>query len=199
MNEIILIEDRPGRQRQFLTDKQFGMLCEKSYLNMPQEEICRTLIDEINSNNTSSLLRYSLVMIHRSSLDRNGLKAIDDLCNVQKIDLILFSGGLSQLIYAREKYQSLSLNSKEFYNNHLISFLDKYSQEKTTSLLELVYQSNWKLELLMRYRLLKTKEMFEEDEFVQVILEEEIKLIEKITGISSDSINSEINKIITTL
>ena len=199
MNEIILIEDRPGRQRQFLTDKQFGMLCEKSYLNMPQEEICRTLIDEINSNNTSSLLRYSLVMIHRSSLDRNGLKAIDDLCNVQKIDLILFSGGLSQLIYAREKYQSLSLNSKEFYNNHLISFLDKYSQEKTTSLLELVYHSNWKLELLMRYRLLKTKEMFEEDEFVQVILEEEIKLIEKITGISSDSINSEINKIITTL
>lgn len=199
MNEIILIEDRPGRQRQFLTEKQFGMLCEKSYLNMPQEEICRTLIDEINSNNTSSLLKYSLVMIHRSSLDRNGLKAIDDLCNVQKIDLILFSGGLSQLIYAREKYQSLSLNSKEFYNNHLISFLDKYSQEKTTSLLELVYQSNWKLELLMRYRLLKTKEMFEEDEFVQVILEEEIKQIEKITGISSDSVNSEINKIITTI
>lgn len=199
MNEIILIEDRPGRQRQFLTEKQFGMLCEKPYLNMPQEEICRTLIDEINSNNTSSLLKYSLVMIHRSSLDRNGLKAIDDLCNVQKIDLILFSGGLSQLIYAREKYQSLSLNSKEFYNNHLISFLDKYSQEKTTSLLELVYQSNWKLELLMRCRLLKTKEMFEEDEFVQVILEEEIKQIEKITGISSDSVNSEINKIITTI
>ena len=199
MNEIILIEDRPGRQRQFLTEKQFGMLCEKSYLNMPLEEICRTLIDEINSNNTSSLLKYSLVMIHRSSLDRNGLKAIEDLCNVQKIDLILFSGGLSQLIYAREKYQSLSLNSKEFYNNHLISFLDKYSQEKTTSLLELVYQSNWKLELLMRYRLLKTKEMFEEDEFVQVILEEEIKQIEKITGISSDSVNSEINKIITTI
>ena len=199
MNEIILIEDRPGRQRQFLTEKQFGMLCEKSYLNMPQEEICRTLIDEINSNNTSSLLKYSLVMIHRSSLDRNGLKAIEDLCNVQKIDLILFSGGLSQLIYAREKYQSLSLNSKEFYNNHLISFLEKYSQEKTTSLLELVYQSNWKLELLMRYRLLKTKEMFEEDEFVQVILEEEIKQIEKITGISSDSVNSEINKIITTI
>src|SRR5690554_1740556 len=166
MNEIILIEDRPGRQRQFFTDKQIGMLCEKSFLKMPQEEICRTLIDEINSNNTSSLLRYSLVMIHRSSLDRNGLKAIDDLCNDQKTDLILFSGGLSQLIYAREKYQSLSLNSKEFYNNHLISFLDKYSQEKTTSLLELVYQSNWKLELLMRYRLLKTKEMFEADEFV---------------------------------
>lgn len=199
MNEIILIEDRPGRQKQFLTDKQFGILCEKSYLNMPQEEICKTLIDEINSNNTSSLLKYSLVMIHRSSLDRNGLKAIDDLCNVQKIDLILFSGGLSQLIYAREKYQSLSLNSKEFYHNHLISFLDKYSQEKTTSLLELVYQSNWKLELLMRYRILKTKEMFEEDEFVQVILEEEIKQIEKITGISSDSVNTEINKIITTI
>lgn len=199
MNEIILIEDRPGRQRQFLTEKQFAMLCEKSYLKMPQEEICRTLIDEINSNNISSLLKYSLVMIHRSSLDRNGLKAIEDLCNVQKIDLILFSGGLSQLIYAREKYQSLSLNSKQFYNNHLISFLDKYSQEKATSLLELVYQSNWKLELLMRYRLLKTKEMFEEDEFVQVILEEEIKQIEKITGISSDSVNSEINKIITTI
>lgn len=199
MNEIILIEDRPGRQRQFLTEKQFAMLCEKSYLKMPQEEICRTLIDEINSNNISSLLKYSLVMIHRSSLDRNGLKAIEDLCNVQKTDLILFSGGLSQLIYAREKYQSLSLNSKQFYNNHLISFLDKYSQEKATSLLELVYQSNWKLELLMRYRLLKTKEMFEEDEFVQVILEEEIKQIEKITGISSDSVNSEINKIITTI
>lgn len=199
MNEIILIEDRPGRQRQFLTDKQFGMLCEKSYLSMPQEEICRALIDEINSNNTSSLLRYSLVIIHRSSLARSGLKALDDLCKTQKIDLILFSGGLSQLTYVREKYQSLSLNSKEFYNNYLTNFLDKYSNEKTISLLELVYQSNWKLGLLLRHRLLKTKEMFEEDEFVQVILEEEMKQIEKITGISSDSVGSEINKIITSI
>lgn len=199
MNEIILIEDRPGRQKQFLDNEQFDMLCKKSYLNMPQEEICRALINEVNSNNTSSLLRFSLVMIHRSSLNRNGLKAIEDLCNVQKIDLILFSGGLSQLIYAKEKYQSLSLNSKEFYNNHLISFLDKYSQEETTSLLELVYQSNWKLELLMRYRLLNTKEMLEEDEIVKIILEEEMKQIEKITKISSDSVNSEINKIITSL
>jgi hypothetical protein len=74
-----------------------------------------------------------------------------------------------------------------------------YSQEKTTSLLELVYQSNWKLELLMRYRLLKTKEMFEEDQFVQVMLEEEINQIEKITGISSDSVDSEINKIISSI
>jgi len=199
MNEIILIEDRPGRQKQFLDNEQFDMLCKKSYLNMPQEEICRALINEVNSNNTSSLLRFSLVMIHRSSLNRNGLKAIEDLCNVQKMDLILFSGGLSQLIYAKEKYQSLSLNSKEFYNNHLISFLDKYSQEKTTSLLELVYQSNWKLELLMRYRLLNTKEMLEKDEIVKIILEEEMKQIEKITKISSDSVNSEINKIITSL
>lgn len=199
MNEIILIEDRPGRQKQFLDNEQFDMLCKKSYLNMPQEEICRALINEVNSNNTSSLLRFSLVMIHRSSLNRNGLKAIEDLCNVQKMDLILFSGGLSQLIYAKEKYQSLSLNSKEFYNNHLISFLDKYSQEETTSLLELVYQSNWKLELLMRYRLLNTKEMLEEDEIVKIILEEEMKQIEKITKISSDSVNSEINKIITSL
>jgi hypothetical protein len=199
MNEIILIEDRPGRQRQFLADKQFRMLSEKPYLNMPKEEICRKFIDEINSKNTESLLRYSLVIIHRSSLERDGLKAIDNLCNAQKIDLIIFSGGLSQLIYAREKYQSLSLNSKEFYNKHLISFLDKYSQEKTTSLLELVYQSNWKLELLMRHRLLKTKELLEEDEFVQVILDEEMKQIEKITGISSDSISSEINKIITSI
>lgn len=196
MNEIILIEDKPGRQRQFLTDKEFRMLGEKSYLKMPQEEICRNFINEINSNKTSSLLRYSLIMIHRSSLDINGLRAIDDLCNVNNIDLILFSGGLSQVIYAKEKYQSLSLNSKEFYNNSLLNFLDKYSQEKKTSLLELVYQSNWKLELLMRYRLLKTKEMYEEDEVVQVILEEEIKQIEKITGISSERVNSETNKII---
>lgn len=196
MNEIILIEDKPGRQRQFLTDKEFRMLGEKSYLKMPQEEICRNFINEINSNKTSSLHRYSLIMIHRSSLDINGLRAIDDLCNVNNIDLILFSGGLSQVIYAKEKYQSLSLNSKEFYNNSLLNFLDKYSQEKKTSLLELVYQSNWKLELLMRYRLLKTKEMYEEDEVVQVILEEEIKQIEKITGISSERVNSETNKII---
>ncbi len=199
MNEIILIEDRPGRQSQFLDDTQFRTLSEKPFLSMPIEESCRTMIEDINSNNTSALLKYSLIIIHRSSLNRTGLKTLDDLCKAQKIDLILFSGGLSQLIYAREKYQSLSLNSKEFYNNHLISFLDKYSQEKSTSLLELVYHSNWKLELLMRHRLLITKENLEEDDYVKVLLEEEIKQIEKITGISPDKVNSEIDKLIASI
>jgi hypothetical protein len=199
MNKIILIEDRPGRQKQFLNEEHFKLLCEKSYLTMPKEEKCRALIDEINLNNTSALLGYSLAIIHRSSLGRNGLQAIDELCNSQKVDLILFSGGLSQLIYTREKYQSLSLNSKDFYNNYLIRFLDKYSQEKGTSLLELIYQSNWKLELLMRYRLLKTIAINEEDITSQIMLEEEINQIGKITGITSDCVDFEINKIITSI
>lgn len=198
MNKIILIEDRPGRQAQLIDKEQLEMLSKKPFLVIPQEEICRRLIENINSNDINAFLSYSLIIIHRSSLNSMGLMALNELCKEKNIDLILFSGGLSQLIYTKVNYQSLSLNSKEFYNNNLISFLDKYSI-KRTSLLELVYQSNWKLELLMRYRLLKTKEINEEDIYTQIRLEEEIKQIEKITGVSSENVDSEINKIITIL
>ncbi len=196
MNKILLIEDRPGRQAQFLNNNLIHLLEAKPFLTVPKEANCRALIEDINSNNTLSLIKYSLIMIHKSSLNQIGLKALETLCNTNNIDLILFSGGLSQHIYAKDKHQSLSMNSKEFYNNNLASFLEKYSKEKTTSLLELVYEAKWKLELLMRYRLLKTKENKEDDYYVKIMLEEETKGIEKITGISPDDVNSQIDKLI---
>lgn len=193
MNEIILIEDRPGRQAQYLDIHQKNRLIDKPYLSMPMEEDCRRLLDDINGNNTSALIKYSLIIIHRSSLNGNGLRAITDLCKFNKIDLIQFSGGVSQINYTSERYQSLVLSPKGLYNDTLESFLEKYSFDKSTSLLELIYKSRWKLELMLRHRLLKTIASQEEEGRYKLELEEEISSLEKNIGVSADQIDLRIN------
>lgn len=196
MKNIILIEDRPGRQAQFLNDQVIENINRLPNLKIPKETECRNWINKIATGDFEDLKKFNLIIIHRSSLDSIGLKNLNSVCKTQKIDLVLFSGGLSQPLYQVNGYQCLSINSKDFYSHQLISFLENYIKNSSSSLLELIHGDKWRLELLMRYRLLKTNLNYEEDLEVQVRIEDELKSMEGILKIESSKIDSEINKMI---
>ena len=51
IKKILLIEDRPGRQAQFLNEEQIIYLSSLDYLDIPKEDEGRGWITDINSNN----------------------------------------------------------------------------------------------------------------------------------------------------
>ena len=73
IKKILLIEDRPGRQAQFLNEEQIIYLSSLDYLDIPKEDEGRGWITDINSNNLQDMNSYSLVIIHKSSLKSKGL------------------------------------------------------------------------------------------------------------------------------
>ena len=204
MKKILFIEDRPARQSQFLNSEQIKELKELNNLEMPQEDKCSEWISDINKKNKEvDLSDYNLIIIHRSSLNQDGLKNLYSSCEKKKIDLILFSGGLSQITYQNEKFEILSINSKDFYSERLLPFIKKYIDNKTNSLPELIYGDRWEIALLLQYRLLKTKYELEEEGVVKIRLEDELNNLKKSCGleeleekVEDEIVNKKIDKLI---
>ena len=192
----MLIEDRPGRQAQFLNEEQIIYLSSLDYLDIPKEDEGRGWITDINSNNLQDMNSYSLVIIHKSSLKSKGLNNLRETCKKGKIDLILFSGGLSQVVYQTKEFQSLSINSSILYNDNLNEFLENYSKGKTSRLLELVYGMHWKLEILLRYRQLKTRYEAELNDKVKFELEDELSMLGQTIHAEIKNLDNEIDKLL---
>ncbi len=109
--KILLIEDRPGRQAQFLNNEEINSLKILDCLNMPLKDKCREWINYINSNDFTSVDSHDLVIVHKSSLKTKGLNNLREVCKRDKVELILFSGGLTQVLYQKVEFPSLSINS----------------------------------------------------------------------------------------
>lgn len=199
MKKILLIEDRPGRQLQFIGNLQADELSNLEGLKSPQESECRTMIECLNSENVGNFANYDLIIVHKSSLNSKGLNTLNSICKKGKIDLILFSGGLSQLNYQNDGYRCLSINSKDFYSNHLIYFIKKYLREEIQNLLELIYGDNWKLSFLLQYRQLKTIHDSEADAETKIMLDERLKIMEENFGIIPEELDNNINNLIASI
>ena len=193
INKVLLLEDRPSRSNQILTPDQRLKLDSFEFVNIPIEMECDNYIISINNGNCSELKSFSLLMIHRSALNHNGLRYIMDVCKTNKLDLVLFSGGISQNLYLNEGYQYLTIHSRYFYSDKLLIFLSKYSVNKYTSLLELAHGELWILEQLMRYRRLQIMLSSEADEYNKSLYEEKMLTIEKNISVDNTSIDDKIN------
>lgn len=194
IKKILLIEDRPGRQAQYLNDEQIYILNNLDYLDVPKEDQCRGWLNDINSNNLSSLCSYRLIIIHKSSLKSKGLNNLREICKKEKIDLILFSGGLSQVVYQEKEFQSLSINSSVLYTEKLKNFLENYSIGLTGRLLELAYGEQWRLEIMLRYRLLRTRYKAELNNEVKFELEDELSILGQTIQQDIKNLDNEIDK-----
>ena len=72
-------------------------------LIMPISDECKDIISNINEKQYKIENNIRLVIIHKTSLSTEGLYYIYSICENNKIDLILFSGGIDQLIYNNRK------------------------------------------------------------------------------------------------
>jgi len=152
--KVILIENRPSRQKIYLPnqEKDQEKLLKMDFLTHYSNDIK----NDLNNKDFNFLLGFDLIMIHRSFLNElsNGsaVNAIVKFCEQHQKDLIYFSGGISASSFIQQdEFNFLLINSKDFYAN-LLGFLDGYYNGEIENLLELKYGKTWKLTYLLRLR-----------------------------------------------
>ena len=203
MSKILILEDRPSRQRLFLPnrEKDIETLLSISGLSIPLVDDCKKIIDEINHERYLFKDTLKLLIIHKSSINSKGLMYVYKACKDQYIKIIFFSGGISQLNYHNENLEFLNINSSDLYSARLIPFIRNFLQDKVDNLLELVYE-NWELTYLLQLRkLIHSRDS--EIEIYKNRFDNKIKMINQILGYEKEmeeqNLNALINKMILNL
>ena len=148
--KILLIEDRPERQKQFLKKTGIDIVSYRFIDNKTENEY-KSLKNELLVN-ISILEEYDIIISHRSAFGIDNAKIIDAIknyCETNKKYLILFSGGISTSYYTKTPYEYLSLNSKDFYSDNLKLFLDNIQKNNDINLLLLTFGEQWELNLIL--------------------------------------------------
>ena len=173
MMKIILLEDRPGRQEQYIDSEKVAKLKALQGLKILLGEECRDMINKLNQADDSQLNEFTLILIHRSALSAEGIDTVTTHCQQNKKNLVFFSGGISQSLFTSQNFPYLLLNSKDFYQSNMLNFLSKFVNGDTEHITELVYGDSWKLNLMLNYRQLLLKgELGRLDEIFKESLEE---------------------------
>jgi hypothetical protein len=182
---ILFIEDRPFRREHFLPNGQKDIMRMKSIkgLTMPDGDESKKIINEINLKKYGFPTNPKLIIIHKTSLDTLGQTFVDSTCKSRKIDLVFFSGGISQLFYNSDGYNFLSMNSSALYSDNLISFLQRFCDNEKPHLLEIA-NNNWKLAYLYLARQLFDSLESEEDEDRIYAFNSKLDYIRKTVGMS---------------
>lgn len=170
--KILLIENRPGRQVQYMPNGEKELFKLKNIQGFTMIGFEENLT-KINDNNFDFLKEFSLVMIHRSALGElskgSKITAVADYCKTNLIDLIYFSGGISSSFFTElNGIGFLLINSKDFYSDNFMPFLKEYIEGRIKKLIELKYGKSWKLNYLFQLRelnALKAAEEFGEDDY----------------------------------
>lgn len=203
MSKILILEDRPSRQRLFLPnrEKDIETLLSISGLSIPLVDDCKKIIDEINHERYLFKDTLKLLIIHKSSINSKGLMYVYKECKDQCIKIIFFSGGIAQLNYHNENLEFLNINSSDLYSARLIPFVRNFIQDKVDNLLELVYE-NWELTYLLQLRkLIHSRDS--EIEIYKNRFDNKIKMINQILGYEKEmeeqNLNALINKMILNL
>lgn len=171
--KILLIENRPGRQKQYLPEGERDVkeLDEMKFLD---NNGYAQYLEDINNGNFNNLSSFDLLIIHRSALGElsNGSKIneVTKYCKDNGKGLIYFSGGISSSFYDEAGAGFLLINSKDFYSDKLIPFLKNYHEGKISKLIELKYGDSWRLTYLLKLKeYMALNKIEEEDAYIQKI------------------------------
>ncbi len=150
MRSVLFIEDRISRQVNMLGTNGCENLRKIEGLTLsdnPEE-----IIEQLNAGNPDVLANYSLIIIHKSSINQIGLNTLYDYGRKQGSSIVLYSGATSSVSYIKDKFELLQLSSLELYSLRLINFLKNYIDNKSEHLTEIAYGKKWKLNFLFQYR-----------------------------------------------
>lgn len=143
MKQAVLIEDR--RERQLRFSEKTDIELEKygnSLVNLNGETFIE--LKERFESGEFPLDEYSVIMTHRSAFDGNVLDGLKAYCKQHEKKLVFFSGGISQTVYLAEPFEFLLMNSKSFYSQNLVAFL-----ESDFNLAILAYGKNWQVNTML--------------------------------------------------
>jgi hypothetical protein len=198
MFNILFLEDRSDRQISFLPNgiEDVKEIISLTHINMPDPNTCKNIIDKINKQKYEFDENLKLIIVHRSILNNSGISYLNKVAKSKNLKLVFFSGGISQVFYSNDGVEQIFLNSTEFYSELLIPFLQNFSSNSSTPILEL-FNRNWKMSYMMLYRqLIQNLQLSQIDDSnpytYYYSTKERLKEIETILGVSSED---EVNKL----
>ena len=141
--KIALIEDRYKRQAHFLEQNLIKLDDYKDVLENFIEEKASNILENI-SNDSFDLDKFDIIICHKS-VENNTviLGNLKDYCKKQQKTLIFFSGGISVNYYDNSEFEFLELNSKTFYSQNLLLFLESI-KTNNEDIMMLCYGEQWK-------------------------------------------------------
>ncbi len=146
MKKIVLIEDRYKRQQSFLEHNNIDIDKYSDILENFIEEKASNLLENI-TNNSFDLKEFDYIICHKSvQYDNTNTQIIGilrDYCKKYNKTLVLFSGGISVNYYDNSEFELLELNSKTFYSQNLVFFLETI-KTKNEDIMMLCYGEHWK-------------------------------------------------------
>ena len=145
MQKILLVEDRPQRQANFLGKQQIDLSPFSDRLINCAEDEHKYLIKNIIDNGSIDWTQYSTIILHRSGFKSNVLDLLKEVCKNNSLKLVFFSGGISSTFYTDTPYEFLQLNSKDLYTKNLKLFLET----NENNLLALAYGENCEINILL--------------------------------------------------
>ncbi len=147
---ILIIEDKPERQKLFIKETEMDLDSYSDILdNMTGEKYKQILIEL--KNDTFDFDKYSVILCHKSAFNDDNiviLSKLENYCKAKNKPLVLFSGGIDVNYYDNSNYETIEINSKVFYSNHLKLFLES-KREGKQNILILTYGDKWKLNILL--------------------------------------------------
>lgn len=166
---ILLIEDRPERQKHFMLETGIDLNTYSDILDNKIEAGYHKLLADLE-NDTFDLSKYSVIVSHKSAFADHNVEILGKLanyCQTSKKPLVLFSGGIDANYYEKSEYETIEMNSKIFYSDHLKLFLENTRQNER-NLLVLIYGNKWKLNTLLN--VLEKINLFIENNTKEIIL-----------------------------
>jgi hypothetical protein len=145
--KMTLIEDRPFRLDQFQTNYGINLFAKYDFLEFFPIDQLELLKKDLQQNQLERVNDYSLIMAHKSAF------SITEASNLDKTaaTLIYFSGGISKSYLTNTTKLTVFINSKDFYNDNLIKFLDLVLTEKIIEPSCLLFGDKWKLNLIIEF------------------------------------------------
>ena len=150
MKKIALIEDRHKRQKSFLKQNIINIDKYSDILENFIEEKASNLLENI-VNNSFDLEEFDYIVCHKSvEYDSKNSEIISSLREYSKKyhkTLVLFSGGTLVNYYDNCEFELLELNSKTFYSQNLVLFLEAVKADNE-DIMMLCYGEHWKQNII---------------------------------------------------
>lgn len=149
MKKVLLIEDRPQRQKDFLKLSNIDLFKYSDILDNKINEDYEEFLAKIRANNFD-LNVYDVIIAHQSIFvneDKQILGKIQSYCKENSKALVLFSGG-NETSYNIEDYEILYLSSEAFYSKNLILFLEDFEADNVNIRI-LTFGKQWKLNIIL--------------------------------------------------
>jgi CheY-like chemotaxis protein len=187
MNEkIALIEDRTKRQLHFLEQNNINLDKYANILKNFTEEKASNILEEIRSD-SFDLQEFEIIICHKSVENNTVILAnLKNYCKKHQKTLVLFSGGISVNYYDNSELELLELNSKTFYSQNLVLFLEAV-KTGNEDILMLCYGEYWQQDIVANV-LEKTNYLMGQVEEDIVFYDEFVNFtdIEKLSKINHD-------------